>query len=97
MLIIEFIDVKFDHGFLGSVWKARFENQGYYDEKGPVSGKFVTNKSLGNIESYMMSRASRIIDTDNWGILKDTTGKLKVITEEMKEDYLFVALTAEQI
>lgn len=102
MLIFEYINVKFaddDYDF-NRLWEIYFSNSKcttVVKKDDMYNGVIITNTNVGvgSIPSFIPRYATRIIDTFNWGFLKNTTS-VKRITEEMKEEYLIILLTTQE-
>lgn len=103
MLIFEYINVKFDDADdydFNRLWGIYFNNSKcttVVKKDDMYNGVIVTNNNIGvgSIPSFIPRHATRIIDTFNWGFLKNTTS-VKRITEEMKEEYLIILLTTPE-
>lgn len=105
MLIYEYINVKFDDDDydFNRLWKIYFSNdecKTVVKKNDMYNGVIITNVGVGSvplfiIPSFIPRYATRIIDTYNWGFLKNTTS-VKRITEEMKEEYLIILLTTPE-
>lgn len=100
MLIFEYINVKFaDDDFdFNRLWKIYFSNSKcttVVKKDDMYNGVIITNTNVGSVPSFIPRHATRIIDTFNWGFLKNTTS-VKRITEEMKEEYLIILLTTPE-
>ena len=101
MLIFEYINVKFDdpddYDF-NRLWETYFSNgkcKTVVKKDDMYNGVITTNVGVGSVPSFIPRYATRIIDTFNWGFLKNTTS-VKRITEEMKEEYLIILLTTPE-
>ena len=102
MLIFEYINVKFnddEYDDFDRLWEIYFGNDEYntvVKKNDMYNGVIITNVGVGSIPSFIPRYATRIIDTFNWGFLKNTTS-VKRITEEMKEEYLIILLTTPEL
>lgn len=102
MLIFEYINVKFnddEYDDFNRLWEIYFGNDEYntvVKKNDMYNGVIITNVGVGGIPSFIPRYATRIIDTFNWGFLKNTTS-VKRITEEMKEEYLIILLTTPEL
>lgn len=102
MLIFEYINVKFnddEYDDFNRLWEIYFSNDEYktvVKKNDMYNGVIITNVGVGSIPSFIPRYATRIIDTFNWGFLKNTTS-VKRITEEMKEEYLIILLTTPEL
>lgn len=102
MLIFEYINVKFnddEYDDFNRLWEIYFGNDEYktvVKKNDMYNGVIITNVGVGSIPSFIPRYATRIIDTFNWGFLKNTTS-VKRITEEMKEEYLIILLTTPEL
>lgn len=100
MIIFEYINVKFngdDYDF-NRLWEIYFGNdecKTVVKKNDMYNGVIITNVGVGSVPSFIPRYATRIIDTFNWGFLKNTTS-VKRITEEMKEEYLIILLTTPE-
>lgn len=100
MIIFEYINVKFaddDYDF-NRLWEMNFSNSKcttVVEKDDMYNGVIITNVGIGRIPSFIPRCATRIIDTFNWGFLKNTTS-VKRITEEMKEEYFIILLTTPE-
>ncbi len=100
MIIFEYINVKFngdDYDF-NRLWEIYFSNdecKTVVKKNDMYNGVIITNFGVGSVPSFIPRYATRIIDTFNWGFLKNTTS-VKRITEEMKEEYLIILLTTPE-
>ena len=100
VLIFEYINVKFDgdNYDFRKLWKLYFNNsecKTVFKKDDMYNGVIITNVGVGIVPSFIPRYATRIIDTFNWGFLKNTT-EVKRITEEMKEEYLIILLTTPE-
>ena len=99
MLILEYIDVpqKTSNYDFNVVWGLYFNKicDTVTTKNGKYNGIIVTDVPICKLPAFVCSLATRIIDTANWGVLKNTT-PVKVISDEMKEDYLMAIMTTKK-
>ena len=91
MLILEYIDAMVPMEIFFDCYLSKYHQ--FKVDKIGVNYNFVlfTEKSICKIPNIIPYYATRIVDTERWGFVKNTTS-IKTITDDMKEEYMIKLL-----
>lgn len=88
MIVIEFINERIIGFNANWEWQFRKPIPLTRDTQCVWNGVLMSNLGVGVLPSFLFDKATRVVDTETWGMLKNTTD-IKEITEDMKSEYLF--------